>query len=45
MSKKPSTSRTVSFDTAAAEPPVATPTMYAGIPSVPASYQQQAGVQ
>jgi len=31
-------------DTAVAEPPAATPTMFTGIPSVPASYQQQAGV-
>ena len=44
MSEQPSTSRTVSSDTAAAEPPAATPTMFAGIPSVPASCQQQAGV-
>ena len=45
MSEQPSTSRTVSSDTAAAEPPAATPTMFAGIPSVPANCQQQAGVQ
>ena len=44
MSEQPSTSRTVSSDTAAAEPPAATPTMFDGIPSVPASYHQQAGV-
>ena len=44
MSEQPSTTRTVSSDTAAAEPSTATPTMFAGIPSVPASCQQQAGV-
>ena len=44
MSEQPSTSRTVSSDTAAAEAPTATPTMFAGIPSVSASCQQQAGV-
>ena len=32
-------------DIAVAEPPVATPMMFVGIPSVPASYQQQARVQ
>ena len=45
MSGQPSTSRTVSSDTAAAEPPAITPTMVVGIPSVSASYQQQAEVQ
>ena len=45
MSEQPSTSRTVPSDVAVAEPPATTPTMFAGIPSVPASYQQQAGVQ
>ena len=45
MSEKPSTSRTVSSDIAAVELPAATPTMFAGIPSVPANCQQQAGVQ
>ena len=45
MSEQPSTSRTVSSDIAAAEPPAATPTMFAGIPSVPANCQQQVGVQ
>ena len=44
MSEQLSTSRTISSDTAAAEPPAATPTMFAGIPSVPANCQQQAGV-
>ena len=45
MSEQPSTSRTMSSDTAAAEPPAATPMMFTGMPSVSASYQQQAGVQ
>ena len=45
MSEQPSTSRTVSSDAVVAEPPIATPTMFTGIPSMPASYQQQAGVQ
>jgi len=45
MSEQPSTSRTVSSDAAATEPPAATRTMFAGIPSVSASYQQQAEVQ
>ena len=45
MSKRPSTSRIISSNVVAVEPPVATPTMFSGIPSVPASYQQQAGVQ
>ena len=45
MSEQPSTSRTMFSDTAAAESPAATPTMFAGIPSVPANCQQQAGVQ
>lgn len=45
MSEQPSTSRTVPSSTAVTEPPVATPTMFAGIPSVPASNQQQVGVQ
>ena len=37
MSEQPSTSRTVSFDTATAELPAVTPKMFAGIPSVPSS--------
>lgn len=45
MSEQSSTSRTVPSDTAVAEPPAAIPTMFANIPSVPASYQQQVGVQ
>jgi len=39
MSEQPSTSRTVSSDTATAELPAVTPTMFAGIPSVPTSSQ------
>lgn len=35
----------MSTDTATAELPATVPTMITGIPSVPASYQQQAGVQ
>ena len=45
MSEQLWTSRTMSSDRVAAELPTATPTMFAGIPSIPASYQQQAGVQ
>jgi len=43
MSEKPSTSRTVSFDTAMAELPAVTPTMFASIPSVPTSSQSLEG--
>ena len=39
MSEQPSTSRTVSSDTATVELPVVTPTMLAGIPSAPTSSQ------
>ena len=39
MSKQQSTSRTVSSDTATVELPAVTPTMFAGIPSVPTSSQ------
>ncbi|CAA3004319.1 Hypothetical predicted protein [Olea europaea subsp. europaea] len=39
MSEQPSTSRTVSSDTATAELPAVTPTMFSGIPSVPTSSQ------
>jgi len=39
MFEQPSTSRTMSSDTAAAEPPATTPTMLAGIPFVPTSSQ------
>ena len=45
MSEQPSTSRTVPSDVVVAKPPTTTPKMFTGIPSVPASYQQQAGVQ
>jgi len=45
MSEQPSTSRIVSSNAVVAEPPIATPTMFANIPSIPACYQQQAGVQ
>ena len=44
MSEQPSTSRTVPSDAIVAEPLATTPTMFTGIPSVPTSYQQQAGV-
>lgn len=44
MSAQPSTSRTVSSDTATAELPAATLAMFAGIPSVPTSYQPLDGV-
>ena len=44
MSEQPSTSRTVSSDTATAELPAVTPTMFAGIPSVPTSSQPLDGV-
>jgi len=43
MSEKPSTSRTVSSDTATAELPAVTPTMFAGIPNVPTSSQSLNG--
>ena len=43
MSEQPSTSRTVSSDTAMAELPAITPTMFAGIPSVPTSSQSLEG--
>ena len=39
MSEQPSTSRTMSSDTAASEPLATTPTMFVGIPSVPTSSQ------
>lgn len=44
MSEQPSTSKTVSSDAAAAEPPGATPTMFAGVPSVLTSSQPLDGV-
>jgi len=44
MSEQPSTSRTVSSDTATKKPPTTTLTMYAGIPSVPTSSQTLDGV-
>lgn len=44
MSEQPSTSRTMSSDTATIELPVAIPTMFAGIPSIPTSYQSLTGV-
>ena len=44
MSEQPSTSRTVSTDTAIAEFPAFTPTMFAGVPSVPTSSQPLEGV-
>lgn len=44
MSEQPSTSRIISFDTVVAEPPTATPTMFAGIPSIPTSSQPLDGV-
>lgn len=44
MSEQPSTSRTVSPDTAAAEPPTTTPTMFVGVPSVLTSSQPLDGV-
>ena len=44
ISEQPSTSRTVSNDTATAELPAVTPTMLAGIPSVPTSSQPLEGV-
>jgi len=44
MSERPSTSRTVSSDTAIAELLATTPTMFASIPSVPTSYQSLAGI-
>ena len=52
MSKQPSTSRNVSSDIAAVEPPVSIPIMFSGTPesylhgtpSVPAGYQSLAGV-
>ncbi|CAA2991016.1 Hypothetical predicted protein, partial [Olea europaea subsp. europaea] len=43
MSEQPSTSRTVSADTATAEHPAVTPTMFAGITSVPTSSQSLDG--
>jgi len=39
MSEQPSTSRTMSFDTTTIEIPTTIPTMFAGIPSILASYQ------
>ena len=44
MSEQPSTSRTVSSNTTATEPPVATPTMLAGVPSIPTSSQSLDGI-
>ena len=44
MFEQPSTSRTVSSDTAAVEPPTTTLTMFAGIQSVPTSSQPLDGV-
>ena len=44
MSEQPSTSRTVSSDTTTTELPAITPTMFAGIPSVPTSSQPLDGV-
>ena len=44
MSGQPSTSRTVSSDTAVAKPPATTPVMFAGIPYVPTSSQPLEGV-
>ena len=43
MSEQPSTSRTVSSDTATTEIPAITPTMFASIPSVPTSSQPLEG--
>ena len=43
MSEQPSTSRTVSSDTATAELPAVTPTMFDGVPAVPTSSQQLEG--
>lgn len=43
MSEQPSTSKTVSIDTATTAPPAVTQTMIVGIPSVPASSQQLGG--
>jgi len=43
MSEQPSTSRTVSSDTTTAELPAVTPTMFAGIPSIPTSSQSLEG--
>ncbi len=44
MSEQPSTSRTMSLDTATAEAPSAIPTMFFGMPSVPTSFQSLDGV-
>lgn len=44
MSEQPSTSRTMSFDTAMAELPAAIPTMFASMPYIPASYQSLARI-
>jgi len=44
MCEQPSTSRTVPSDAVVSEPPIATAMMFIGIPSVPASYQQQVRV-
>ena len=44
MSEQPSTSRTVSTDTATAKLPAVTPTMFASVPSVPTSSQPLEGV-
>ena len=45
MSEQPSTSRTMSTDTAMAELPAAFPTIIVGIPFILDSYQQKVGVQ
>ena len=44
VSEQPSTSRTVSFDTVAVEPPATTLTMFTGVPSIPTSSQPLDGV-
>lgn len=44
MSEQPSISRNVSFDIATTDLPAATPMMFAGVPSVPTSYQSLDGV-
>ena len=44
MYEQPSTSSTVSSDTATIELPAAIPMMFASIPSIPTSYQSLDGV-